>query len=112
MVDKHEEAEEEETPKEEKKVAAEIKKDVAPAKMVEETRQEEEDIIDDWESATIDDMTKKIASKDIVPATAGGKALRLDEEDVDNEDLDTTISSKAKSTKETAKVKNAIKSSK
>lgn len=47
-----------------------------------------------------------------MPATAGGKALRLDEEDVDNEDLDTTISSKAKSTKETAKVKNAIKSSK
>lgn len=57
-------------------------------------------------------MTKKIATKDIVPATAGGKALRLDEEDLDNEDLDTTISSKAKSAKDITKVKNAIKASK
>jgi hypothetical protein len=55
-------------------------------------------------------MTKKIAQKDIVPATTGGKALRLDEEDVDNEDLDTTISSKAKSTKEQPKIKNTLKS--
>jgi hypothetical protein len=57
-------------------------------------------------------MTKKIASKDIVPATASGKVLRLDEEDVDNDDLDTTISSKAKSTKESVKTKNVTKQSK
>ena len=80
--------------------------------MVEQTPQEVEDVIDDWENADIDDMTKKIATKDIVPATAGGKALRLDEEDLDNEDLDTTISSKAKSMKETTKVKNPTKASK
>jgi len=65
-----------------------------------------------WENADIDDMTKKIASKDIVPATASGKVLRLDEEDVDNDDLDTTISSKAKSTKELVKTKNVTKQSK
>jgi hypothetical protein len=57
-------------------------------------------------------MTKKIASKDIVPATASGKVLRLDEEDVENDDLDTTISSKAKSTKESVKTKNVTKQSK
>ena len=52
-------------------------------------------------------MTKKIAQKDIAPATSGGKVLRLDEEDVDNEDLDTTISSKAtKLASEQSKTKN------
>lgn len=57
-------------------------------------------------------MTKKIAQKDIVPATSVGKVLHLDEEDAEIGDLDTTISSKAVSAKEQPKVKNPIKISK
>ena len=73
---------EEDDAKEEKKVIAEIKTEAAPVKKVEETPQEDEDVIEDWDQADIDDLTKNIAKKDILPA-AGGKAIRLDEEDVD-----------------------------
>ncbi len=66
-------------------------------------------MIDDWENADIDDMASKIASKEVTSTTGTGKIIRADEEDRD-EDLDTTISKKP--SKETSKVKNAIKSSK
>jgi len=69
-------------------------------------------VIDDWENADIDDMASKIASKDLVPATGTGKIIRAEEEDRDDEDLDTTTSTMKKPSKETAKVKNAIKASK
>ena len=66
------------------------------------------DVVDDWENADIDDMASKIAAKEIVSATAGSKIVRKDEED--NEDLDTTVSSKdSRIGKDAAKLKNAIK---
>jgi hypothetical protein len=54
--------------------------------------EEEEDVVDDWEIADVDEVVSKIASKPIVPATATGKAIHVDEED---DDLDTSVSTKA-----------------
>lgn len=51
----------------------------------------------------------KIASKQIVPATATGKTIHVEEEEVDD-DLNTTASSKQ--SKATAKVTKEIKKSK
>ena len=48
--------------------------------------------MDDWENADVDEVVSKIASKPIVPATATGKAIHVDEED---DDLDTSVSTKA-----------------
>lgn len=55
-------------------------------------------------------MTSSIASKDINPATAGGKALRMDEEDID--DLNTTAGSSLTSKQSQAKLKSQVKSTK
>ncbi len=38
---------------------------------------------DDWENADIDEMAQKIASNEVKPATAGGKVIRVDEEEED-----------------------------
>jgi hypothetical protein len=37
--------------------------------------------VDDWENADLDDIASKIEKKDIKPSTAGGKAVRDDDED-------------------------------
>ena len=73
--------------------------------------EEEEDVIEDWENEDIDVMAKKIASKDILPATAGGKIIHLDEEDRDDDDLDTTVSS-LQSKKDQNKLKSLTKANK
>ena len=73
--------------------------------------EEEEDVIEDWENEDIDVMAKKIASKDILPATAGGKIIHLDEEDRDDDDLDTTVSS-LQSKKDQNKLKSLAKANK
>jgi hypothetical protein len=56
----------------------------------------------------VDEVVSKIASKQVVPATATGKAIHVEEE-VDD-DLDTTISSKA--SKGGQKISKEIKKSK
>ena len=42
--------------------------------------------MDDWESANIDDLASKIASKEVKSTTPGGKPIREDEEDKEETD--------------------------
>jgi hypothetical protein len=44
---------------------------------------EEEDVVEDWENADVDELANKIVQKDIIPAA--GKGLRLDEEEGDDD---------------------------
>ena len=61
--------------------------------------------MDDWENADIDDVAAKIASKQIVPATA--KGIHINEEE--DEDLDSTQSTIKSNAKAQAKIKDKIK---
>ena len=63
-------------------------------------------MVDDWENADIDDVAAKIASKQIVPATAKGIHIKEEEEE---EDLDSTQSTIKSNAKAQAKIKDKIK---
>lgn len=71
--------------------------------------EEEDDVIEDWENADIDDMASKIASKS-VSTTATGKTIRLDDDEGD--DANEGADSKSKHGKDIHKIKNALKQSK
>eukprot|EP00347_Sterkiella_histriomuscorum_P017153 403350465 len=70
-------------------------------------QEEEEDVIDDWENADIDDMTNKIQQKSAKQSSLqGGKAIREDEEEdklqqeAQQEKLQKTIQAQAKAKKQ------------
>lgn len=65
---------------------------------------------EDWDKEDIDEMAAKIASKQVNPATTGGKIIRgADEEDEDEAEL---LKRQAKKGKDQQKIKNAVKASK
>ena len=65
---------------------------------------------DDWENADIDEMAQKIAAKEVKPATAGGKVIRVDEEEED--EIEDKKQKQTKPGKDQVKLKQAIKVSK
>jgi hypothetical protein len=42
--------------------------------------------VDDWENADVDKLAENIVTKAVQPASAGGKAIRVDKEEEDEEE--------------------------
>jgi hypothetical protein len=81
----------------------------APSKVIQAVATapvEEVDIVDDWENADIDDLASKIVTKEVMPSTATGKAIRQDEEDKDEVEVTHKVG------KDQMKIKASIKQAK